>query len=329
MPTNVPPQYYEAEARLRKAKTREEKLVIMEEMMAIMPKHKGTDKLRMELNQKMKKLKESADKEKKGGVRKAIVVPREGAGQIVLIGPPNSGKSQIICSLTNATPEVAAYPFTTRMPVPGMMQFEDIRIQLVELPAITDTAMEQFVPDIVRNSDLAVIVVDLGAPDILDATEAILKQMEKHYIFLVREIPEAERRKIGAVYLRTIVLGNKSDIPEAGDNVPIFEEWLAGRFPLIKISANDAAIKDTIPKYLFGELRIIRTYTKAPGKKLEKQDPLVLPIGSTVIDAAHGLHKEIAEKLKYARVWGEGMHDGQQVARDHVLKDGWALEFHV
>ena len=119
------------------------------------------------------------------------------------------------------------------------------------------------------------------------------------------------------------------DLPEAQDTLPLFEEWLAGRFPLIKICANEPSIQTSMPRYLYDELRIIRIYTKAPGKKLEKKDPLVLPVGSTVIEAAEGLHREIAEKLKSARVWGEGMHDGQQVARDHVLKDGWALEFHI
>ncbi len=329
MPTNVPPQYHEAEARLRQAKTREEKLAIMEEMMAIMPKHKGTDKLRSELNQKIKKMKEAGDKDKKSGARKSVTVPKEGAGQIVLVGPPNGGKSQLLRTLTNATPEVAAYPFTTRMPAPGMMPFEDIRIQLVELPAVTDTAMEQFVPDITRNADVAAIVLDLASPDLLDAADTVLKQMEKHYIFFVNKVPEPEERKIGAVYLRTIVLGNKAELPEAEDNLPIFEEWLAGRFPLIKTSAVNEEIKEMLPRLFYDHLRIIRVYTKAPGKKLEKQDPLILPIGSNVMDAAHGLHKEIAQKLKYARVWGEGMHDGQQVARDEVLKDGWALEFHV
>ncbi len=329
MPTNVPPQYHEAETRLRQAKTREEKLAIMEEMMAIMPKHKGTDKLRSELNQKMKKMKEGGDKDKKSGARKAVTVPREGAGQIVFLGPPNGGKSQLLRTLTNATPEVAPYPFTTRMPVPWMMPFEDVRIQLVELPAITDTALEQFVPDITRNADIAAIVVDMASPDLLDAIDIILKQMEKHYVFLVDKIPEPELRKVGAVYLRTIILGNKMDLTDAEENLPIFEEWLGGRFPLIKISAAGEDIKNTLPRRLFEELRIIRVYTKAPGKKLEKQDPLVLPIGSNVMDAAHGLHKEIAQSLKYARVWGGGMHDGQQVARDQVLSDGWALEFHV
>lgn len=329
MPTNVPPQYHEAEARLRQAKTREEKLAIMEEMMAIMPKHKGTDKLRSELNQKIKKIKEGSDKDKKSGARKAVSVPREGAGQIVLIGPPNGGKSQLICALTKAAPEVAAYPFTTRMPVPGMMPYEDIRIQLVELPAITETALEQFVPDITRNADLAAIVVDLSSPDLLDAVDVVLKQMEKHYIFLVDRVPVPEERKVGAVYLRTVILGNKAELPEASENMPIFEEWLAGRFPFMKISAAGEEIKDSLPKKFFELLRIIRVYTKAPGKKLEKQDPLILPIGSTMLDAAEGLHREIAAQLKYARVWGEGMHDGQQIARDHVLQDGWALEFHV
>ena len=329
MPTNVPPQYHEAETRLRQARTREEKLAIMEEMMAIMPKHKGTDKLRSELNQKIKKIKEAGDKEKKSGARKAVTVPREGAGQIVFVGPPNGGKSQLLRMLTNATPEVAAYPFTTRMPVPGMMAFEDIMIQLVELPAITDTAMEQFVPDITRNADIVAVVVDLSAPDLLDAVDIVFKQLEKHHIFLVDKIPGEENRKIGAVYIRTVVLANKAELPDSKDNLGIFEEWLNGRLPLLTISAASEDIKNDLPGRFFDYLKIIRVYTKAPGKKLEKQDPLILPIGSTVIDAAHGLHKEIAQTLKYARVWGEGMHDGQQVARDQVLKDGWALEFHI
>jgi hypothetical protein len=329
MPTNVPPQYHEAEVRLRQAKTREQKLAIMEEMMAIMPKHKGTDKLRSELNQKIKKIKEGGDKEKKSGARKSIQVPREGAGQIVLVGPPNGGKSQLLRMLTNATPEVAAYPFTTRMPVPGMMPYEDISIQLVELPAITDSAMEQFVPDITRNADLVALVIDLSAPDLLDAVDIVFKQLEKHYIFLVDEMPAEEDRKIGAVYIRSVILANKVELPDSKDNLAIFEEWLNKRLPLLPISAVTEEIKSDLPLKFYEYLRIIRVYTKAPGKKLEKQDPLILPIGATVIKAAEGLHREIAAKLKYAKVWGEGMHDGQQVARDQVLQDGWTLEFHI
>jgi ribosome-interacting GTPase 1 len=327
MPTNVPPQYHEAEARLRQAKTREEKLAIMEEMMAIMPKHKGTDKLRSELNQKIKRLKEASDKEKKSGARKAVHVPREGAGQIVLIGPPNGGKSQLLCALTNAAPEVASYPFTTRIPVPGMMPFENIKIQLVEVPAITESAMEIWAPEIIRAADLALMVLDISAPDLLDCVEAIKKQLEKHYVFLVKEMPD--EKKIGASYIRTIILANKMDLQEARNNLPVFKEWLGNQFDVIELSAlNDENIK-SLPARFFSELRIIRVYTKAPGKKLEKQDPIILPAGSSVLDAAQGLHKEIAQKLKFAKVWGEGMHDGQQVARDQIVKDGWALEFHT
>ncbi len=327
MPTNVPPQYHEAEARLRQAKTREEKLAILEEMMAIMPKHKGTDKLRSELNQRIKKLKEAQEKEKRGATRKAVYVPREGAGQIVLIGPPNGGKSQLLCALTNATPEVASYPFTTRIPVPGMMPFEDIKIQLIEVPAITASSMEIWAPEIIRSADLAVIVVDLSSSDLLDSVEAVKNQLEKHYIFLIKDNPE--ERKIGATYLNTIIFANKVDLTEAKENLQIFQEWVGNRYDVFVFSAlNDDDIKK-LPAILFEKLRIIRIYTKAPGKKLEKQDPLILPVNSTVLDAAAALHKEIAKKLKYARVWGEGVRDGQQIARDEVLKDKWALEFHT
>lgn len=328
MPTNVPPQYLEAEARLRQAKTREEKLAIMEEMMSIMPKHKGTDKLRSELNQKIKKLKESTEKEKKKGAKRATFqIPHEGAGQIVLVGPPNGGKSQLLRSLTKATPEVAPYPFTTRIPIPGMVPYEDIKIQLVEVPAITDSVMEIWAPEIVRPADLVIIMVDLGSPDVLDVIDPIINQLEKHYVFLVKEYPQ--EKKVGAVYVRTLIFANKFDLPEAQENLPLFEEWLKNRFELIPISVMDEEKLKTLPKFFFEALKVIRVYTKAPGRKLEKKDPLILPIGSTMLKAAKNLHREIAGKLKYARVWGQGMHDGQQIARDHVLKDGWVLEFHT
>lgn len=329
MPTNVGPIYHEAEQRFRQAKTREEKIACLEEMLRVMPKHKGTDKLRSSLNQKIKKLKETTD-DKKGGKRQAVSVAKEGAGQIVLIGPPNSGKSQLIASLTKAAPEVAPYPFTTRMPVPGMMSFEDISIQLVELPAITESSMEIWVPEIMRGADLALLVLDLSSSDILDLVDPIIKQLEKHYVFLVKKPPPEEERKSGAMYMRALIFGNKIDRPESQDNLALFKEWLGDRFNFLGVySAQEADSLVEIPKKLFEALNIIRIYTKAPGKKLEKRDPIVLPVGSNTMDAAHGLHKEIAEKLKFAKAWGEGIHDGQQIARDFILKDGWTLEFHV
>ncbi|MFH1874395.1 MAG: GTPase [Pseudomonadota bacterium] len=329
MPTNVGPEYHSAELKFRQAKTREEKIACLEEMITVMPKHKGTDKLRSTLNQKLKKLKEGGD-EKKGGKRQAVTVPKEGAAQVMLLGPPNSGKSQIINSLTKATPEIAAYPFTTRMPVPGMMPFEDVNIQLVEMPAITETAFEIWTPDIVRKADLALIIVDLASPDLLEILDPIVSKLQKHYIFLCKQIPETEERKVSAAYIRTLIFGNKIDHPEAKDNLEMFKEWLANRFEFIgQYCAQDPNSLQEFPKQLFEALQIIRVYTKAPGKKIEKKDPIILPVGSNTMEAAQSLHKEIAHKLKFARVWGEGMHDGQQIARDHVLQDGWALEFHL
>ncbi len=329
MPTNVGPEYHAAEERFRKAKTREEKIAGLEEMLTVMPKHKGTDKLRSTLNQKLKKLKEGGE-EKKGGKRKTISVPKEGAAQVVLIGPPNTGKSQLITSLTKATPEVAVYPFTTRMPVPGMMPFENINIQLVEIPAITESAFEIWVPDIVRKADLILIVLDLASPEILEAIDPIVSKLEKHYIFLCKDLPPEEQRKVSAAYIHTFIFGNKIDNPEAQDNLEIFKEWLNNRFDFFGLySARDPNTLKEFPKQIFDALKIMRVYTKAPGKKIEKKNPIILPSGSTTMDAALSLHKDIAHKLKFARVWGQGMHDGQQIARDHELQDEWVLEFHL
>ena len=329
MPTNVPPQYYEAETRFRKAKTTEEKIAILEEMMILMPKHKGTDKLRVTLNQKLKKLKEGED-EKKGGKRQTVSVPREGAAQVTLIGAPNVGKSQLITSMTKATPEVAAYPFTTRMPVPGMVVFEDVQIQLIELPAITESSMEVWVPEIIRGSDLLLIMLDLASSDLLDCIDPIIRQLEKHHIFLVKEIPPEEEQKVSVGYMRTMLLGNKVDHPDASANLELFQEWLKNRFYFFGcVSAQDPSTLTLFAKNLFDALKIIRVYTKAPGRKFDKIDPVILPAGATMVDAAKTLHKEIAEKFKFARVWGDGVHDGQQVAKDHILKDGWVLEFHT
>lgn len=327
MPANLPPDYFSAEKRFREAKSIDEKIAILEEMMAIMPKHKGTDRLHGDLKRKMAKLKESKETQKKSGTRKEHwQIEKEGAGQVVVVGAPNSGKSQLIRALTNAEPQVADYPFTTRAPVPGMMKHEDIQIQLIELPALTKDVMETWLPNAIFMANFMIIVIDLSSDKLLEDIEAVFDQIEKRRIKIVSDIPEAEEP--GYRYIRSLIIGNKFELPASTDNLALLQEWLSGRIKVVPCSAADPSTCRRIPEDIFKSLHIIRVYPKRPGKKLLKEDPLVMPAGSTVIEAAKELHKDIAAKLKFARGWGEGIYDGQHLARDFVLKDGFILEFH-
>ena len=159
MPANLTPEYRRAEEQFRAAKTPEGKLEALEEMLRVVPKHKGTDGLQADLKARIAKLrKQPAAKVGKSSF--THMVPREGAGQVVLVGPPNSGKSALVAALTRATPDVGEYPFTTRDATPGMMRFENVAIQLVDLPPLSAQHVEPWVFDLVRTADLCWLVVD-------------------------------------------------------------------------------------------------------------------------------------------------------------------------
>ena len=166
MPANLPPQYFEAEKRLRSAKDPEEKIAALEEMLAIMPRHKGTDKLHAALRQKIARFSQEAERKLATARRAGFYITREGAGQVMLVGPANSGKSQLLAALTEAVPEIAEYPFTTKIPVPGMMKFEDIQIQLVDTPPIGYKEVRILLSNVLRSADLVAIVVDLSVEPI-------------------------------------------------------------------------------------------------------------------------------------------------------------------
>jgi ribosome-interacting GTPase 1 len=326
MPANLPPDYFAAEKRFREAKSIDEKIAILEEMMAIMPKHKGTDKLFGDLKRKMAKLKSAKESQGKSGRKEHWKVEREGAGQIVLIGPPNSGKSMLLRALTKAEPEVADYPFTTTSPVPGMMPFENIKIQLVEAPAITSEIIESWIPNLVSMADAVMLITDLSSDNIVEDAQAVLEQLESRKIILSGS--ETEEVKPPYRRFRTAIVANKLDAEDAAIRLDLLKEAFGARFNIIPVSAKEKDSCKSIPPEAFRLLKIIRVYPKKPGKKLEMDDPLILKEGATVLEAAEALHKEIAQNLRYARGWGEGIYDGQHLARDFVLKDGFILEFH-
>jgi hypothetical protein len=315
MPANLPPQYHEAEENYRLAKTIPGKVAALEEMLAIMPKHKGTDHLRAELRRRIAKLIEASGK-KLATKRTSTVIPKEGAAQVAVIGLPNSGKSQLVSSITNASPTVAEYPFTTHNATPGMMEFENIKIQLIDTPPLAPQAIDFWLPPLLRRADVLLVMVDLAnAPEA--QMEAIIKQLENMRI------------EIGEDKTKALIVGNKLDLDNAKQNYTALKNKYEGQFPLVAISARQGIGLEELKLKLYQFLDIIRVYTKAPGEKPDFTDPIVLRRGSTLEDAAAEVHKDFRDKLKYARLWGSGKHEGIMVKRDHILQDGDIIELHL
>jgi uncharacterized protein len=330
MPANLPPQYLKAEVEYRKASTPEKRLEKLQELFRLLPKHKGTEKLQSDLKQKMSRLKDEQERGKPGGKKAGLShhVPREGAGQVMLIGPPNVGKSTLLAALTNARPQIAPYPFTTREPHPGIMMWRDVPVQLVDMPAISPEFVEPWVPDLIRSADAALLVADLASDDVAEATLAVLDRLAASQAELVGELPydvldESIR------HLKTVMAATKLDADGAVERLEVVREWFGPRFPVVPVCAQTGVGLETIRTATYHLLGVLRVYTKVPGKPADRARPFTLPIGSTVLDLAGEIHGSFAQSLKSARIWGTGVFDGQAVKRDHELHDGDVVELHV
>jgi len=286
-------------------------------MMATIPKHKGTEKLQADLKKKLSALRKESEQSKKGGRRETFVVEREGARQLALVGAPNTGKSQLLRSLTHATPEVADYPYTTRIPIPGMMLFENVRLQLVDLPPISPEYTESWVAQVIRNTDAVLWILDLSDDDVLD-------RLHETQTFLTNAHTDLAQ-------MRVLIVGNKKDASGANERESIVREIYQGRFPMTTISAATASSEEVeqFKRVVYDFLDVVRVYTKAPGKKPDYTDPYVVNRGSRVLDVAEKVHRDFVDNLKYARIWREGMADGIMVPRDFVISEGDVLELHT
>jgi hypothetical protein len=329
MPANLTPDYLAAEERFREAVTTEDKIVALEEMMAVIPKHKGTDHLRGDLKRRLSKLKELQEQQRRSGKREAAPwrVERQGAGQVLLVGAPNAGKSAIVATMTHAHPTVADYPFTTQMPVPGMMDFENVQIQLIDTPPIAADFMEGWMGDLMRRADACLLVVNLASDDLLDETDIVLNRLREKKIVLCGELPD-EREPI-LVYRRTLMVCNKLDADDADARLAILKEIYADQFPMIPVSTKTGEGLEELRRRTWDALRVIRVFSKPPGQKPDMDVPFILKAGGNVLDMAAAVHKDFAEKLKQARVWGSARFPGQSVERTHVLRDGDVVELHV
>ncbi|HZD57137.1 MAG TPA: GTPase [Anaerolineales bacterium] len=324
MPTNLPPEYFEVEERYRAAKSPAEKAELLEELLGTIPKHKGTDKLRADLRRRLSKLKSAAQTKKGGGIRSAYQIDKEGAGQVVLVGPPNVGKSALVAALTNAAPEVDEAPYTTWTPIPGMMAIEDVQVQLIDTPPINPEFIDPEFLNLMRKADLIALVVDLQSYPIehLEESVDILQENGILPCHLRERCPE-ERR---ASFKPFLVLANKADDESFDEDFEVLCELVGEEWQLIPVSAASGRNFEGFKWAVFKQLEIVRVYAKPPGEEPDYGAPFVLKKGATVEELAGRVHKDFLENLKSARVWGSSDFEGQMVSRDYVLHDGDVVE---
>jgi ribosome-interacting GTPase 1 len=331
MPANLTAQYKGAEERYRRAASHEEKLDALREMLALLPKHKGTEKLQADLRKRLSKLEDESAHAARSGHHGPDVghVKREGAGQWALLGPPNAGKSSLLRALTHAHPEVAEYPFTTRVPQPGMMPFEDVQVQLVDTPAVAAGHTEGWLPNLAHDADGLLLVLDPTADDVEEAWRALGELLERARVWpRVRPLPKDASPLLAP--RPVLVALNKRDADPDGTFAALALESVGPDLPSFRVSATTGEGLDSLRQPLFRELRRIRVHTKEPGHKPDLGKPFVLPEGATVADLAGLVHQDLAARLKFARIWGRhARFDGQQVDRHHALADGDVVELHA
>ena len=333
MPTNLPPEYFDAEKRFKQASTPAEKVTALEALLAIIPKHKGTDKLRADFKKRLSKLKEEAiaSKSKKGGRFDLYTVEGAGAAQIALVGLPNAGKSSILDCLTHANPVIAAYPLSTSLPLSGMMPFEDIQIQLVDLPPIGNESTDGWVSGLIRQADAIILIVDLSEDPVI-SVELLMETLKSWNIHLESISQKANVQGAGQVFQiskRVLLSGNKLDLPDAEGGLDELKVRYEKIYPFIGVSAEKKKNMEELKRATFGLSNIIRAYTKEPGHKADLSKPFTLKRGSTVLDLCKEIHKDFLIQLKYARVWGAARFEGQKVQKEYILQDKDVVEIHI
>jgi uncharacterized protein len=340
MPANLTPEYRAAEEAFRKARDPRERLERLREMLRTIPKHKGTDHLQGDIKRRIKEMSEELERPARGGARGGppLSIRPDGAGQLALIGPPNAGKSSLHARLTGSGVHVAAYPFTTRYPEPGMMRYEDIAFQLVDLPAVAPEQPVSWLATALETADAALLIVDLGEPRCDEQLAAVHDVLREHRVTLTeRWEPALETARVGAetgdpfaLRLPTLLLANKADrLTDADAELQAFLEIAGLRYPALAVSASTGQGLGQIGPWLFAHLAIVRVYTKAPGRPPDLDRPYTMRRGQTIADVAGLVHKDLARSLRYARVWAKGGFDGQHVGRTHPVADGDVIELHA
>lgn len=328
MPTNLPPECFDIERRFRLAKSPTEKIACLEEMLSIIPKHKGTDHLRADYRRQLSKLKSAAQARKKSGTQpSAFRIEREGAAQVVVVGAANTGKSALVAALTKAEPEISPAPYTTWRPTPGMLEIGGAQIQLVDTPPLDREYLEPELIDLIRRADLVLLMVDLQGDPLEQLDRSVAALEENRIVPRHREGAYPTERLV--TFLPFLVLINKCDDESWDEICQVFQELLTEEWSILAVSVKTGRNLDQLKQALFDALGLVRIYSKAPGRAPDLGTPFVLREGATVEDFAGRVHKDFLTKLKFARVWGSTEFAGQMVQRDYVLRDGDIVELRI
>jgi ribosome-interacting GTPase 1 len=326
MPANLTPQYLAAEQQFREAKSTEDKLAALRQMYALIPKHKGTEKLQADIKRRISRLQDESQRARKKSRRPpAWIVEPEGAGQVAVVGLPNVGKSKLVDGLTEASPAVGDYPFTTQLPQPAMVSFEDIQIQLVDCPPLFPGHTDHWYAEVLRHADAWMAVLDLSAENPV----ADLRECEREIARILRPKTVGESEPFLWDIKRTLFVGSKADAGGALEKARALEGALPEGRGLLPVSAEGGTGIEKLPEALFDLMEVIRVYSKQPGKKPDLSKPYVLPRGSTVMDVASAVHRDFVARLRFARVWGSGKYEGQAAHKDLVLSDKDIIELHM
>ncbi len=331
MPANLTPDYRAAEQRYREAREPRQRLDALREMLRLVPKHKGTDHLQADLKSRIKELSDQLTGPRKAGARTgpATVIHREGAAQVALLGPPNSGKSALHRRLTGSRAVSEPYPFATQHPEPGMLGVHDVALQLVDLPSLSRELPVPWIGEALHQADAALLVVDLSDPDSLDSVPGLHALLADRGVRLTSRWRSEDRPMFEAA-LPTVLVAAKSDLlSDPGAEVAAFEELEAFDYESVAVSAVTGEGCDLIGPLLFERLGIIRVYTKEPGQPPDLTRPFTVMPGATVVDVAGLVHRDFVDSFRSARLWGRSGYDGSRVGRDHRVADGDIIELHI
>ncbi len=322
MPANLTPQYYAAEERYKNAQTSEDKIAALQDMLAIIPKHKGTERLQGDIKKKIARFKEEGKNKKKtkSGFN-PFGVEKQGAGQIVLAGYPNSGKSSLVGLLSRAKVKITEYPFATALPVSGMMPYKDTFIQLVDTPPLSRENIPAGLIGTFKDADALMIVIDLSTADCLEQMEGLTTILQE------REVIDLSEDGFIIAPIPFLMLANKVDHPDASDNLEVLKELWPG-LDFIEVSNNGTGL-EVLKEKAYEILNIIRVYGKASGRSVDRERPFILKKGSNVLDFAAQVHKDFPKNLKSALLWGSSKFDGQAVPREYILEDEDIVELQL
>jgi len=337
MPTNVSPEFKKAQAAFRRARDAEERLGLLQEMLRLVPKHKGTEHLQSDIKSKIKDLSGELSGPRRGGGRGGppTTFRPEGAAQIALIGPPNSGKSALHACLTGSHSAAEPYPFATQYPQPGMFPYRDAVFQLIDLPSISSRHPIPWIGNALQPAEACLLVADLSRPGCVERVMDVVAMLEGKQVFLTAQWPQGgsgaspDDDTMFVTALPTLLVANKSDLMDDPDGeLDVLKELSGINLPTLAVSAETGSGLEDLGAWLFEHLGIVRVYTKLPGKPADRSTPFTVRRGETVLEVASQVHREVARDLKYARVWGAESFEGRQVGREHVLVDGDVVELH-